>query len=1100
MTSAAVTTVITLSVTELPGTSSDRLFQYQTFLDDRPLGTNRTLSPAETKEMIDLAKQHSELFEQEPIPQLGDADARVFGDRLFNLWLDSVWPQLKDAMLPGVRRLLVIASVIPEVLNLPWELIWLPSGAFIGLDSTFSIRRLPQTRGQLVPPPELDSLPPSPLRIVFMSCAPRDEAILDYEREEEAILEAIGPVGPSAVLDSCDYGTFDELRQHINEVRPQIVHLSGHAVVDDEVCYFEFEDESGTANPVPAGDLKDLLAGSGVQCVFFSGCQTALTPISVLGGLCQSIVTAGLPLAIGWAASIADDIAIQFARQFYQTLASGQPVDRALTQARQRIHRDQEDDASWTLPALYAASRQEHIFDTNPQRATQRPRRAAVVQQPLPGMTEGYAQHFVGRRRELQRLLPALRSGKCQTALLTGLGGSGKSTLATRLARKLEVDGFLVIPVPSPQSRQLTAGRILDECRVAFRQYARQQKAQGELAMSVEFESAADDLDNPKISLNDRQRGVISSLNRGRFLLVLDNFETNLDEATLRILDPDLTHFFTHVLSDLLGESRLVITCRYLPADAGPLPAHVLHESLKDFPEADFIKYLLRDPEVEQRYYREELPHERLVWLHELFGGTPRFLAQIRTVLRTISATELSQDVAQVPVASDLDPSVLQARRDQYCQQIFTDRLYRYLTPAAQRALTRAAVFRIPVDLDALAAVTGESASTLRSVTKECETYAFATSEQNADPVELWTIYSLLRAWLLAPERLRPEELRDAHRAAADFFVDLQDKGEAARLGLSDRSCVLEARSHYLAAGEFKKARSQTGRISDLLVRSGQYPDLEQLNTEMLTYEDHPAPMVSIGQSYYNRGQRDTARDWFRRALATPAEDAASARVGARLAMAGLDMADGNVAAARAGFEEMLSEGQQTNETEIELGAWHGLGRCDIVEGKVNAGREKTLKALEKFEPNDRTKEKAGVLNQLAECEMYRNDFDAAVNTYRQALEINWEQRNYNGTYLAYRNLGMVLYKSGRPDKGALLVTICFMAERALGHGAAPVDGELLNRMIRAMHYGPEQVDQLQVLAREAHNADMGRQLVEQIFQVGPNSWSVWGPGGTSPS
>jgi adenylylsulfate kinase-like enzyme len=51
-------------------------------------------------------------------------------------------------------------------------------------------------------------------------------------------------------------------------------------------------------------------------------------------------------------------------------------------------------------------------------------------------------EHFLGRRREQQQLLPALRGGDLQAVVLTGLGGAGKSTLATRLARKLEADGW----------------------------------------------------------------------------------------------------------------------------------------------------------------------------------------------------------------------------------------------------------------------------------------------------------------------------------------------------------------------------------------------------------------------------------------------------------------------------------------------------------------------------------------------------------------------------------------------------------------------------------------------------------------------------------
>ena len=53
----------------------------------------------------------------------------------------------------------------------------------------------------------------------------------------------------------------------------------------------------------------------------------------------------------------------------------------------------------------------------------------------------------VGRRRERQRLVPALRDGDTTFAVITGIGGAGKSTLATRAANCLESAGFRVVPV-----------------------------------------------------------------------------------------------------------------------------------------------------------------------------------------------------------------------------------------------------------------------------------------------------------------------------------------------------------------------------------------------------------------------------------------------------------------------------------------------------------------------------------------------------------------------------------------------------------------------------------------------------------------------------
>jgi len=165
-------------------------------------------------------------------------------------------------------------------------------------------------------------------------------------------------------------------------------------------------------------------------------------------------------------------VATTFGDTFYAELSAGEDVDRAVVQARrdartlcrERVDEDGVVDPSWTLPVLYTATTQADLSD--PERHEEPPK-PSVAQDPLPGMTEGHAAYFIGRRREQQRLLPMLRSGDCNTVLLTGLGGVGKSTLATRLARRLQPDGFVPIAVPSTDddplprsSRRRTSRRV----------------------------------------------------------------------------------------------------------------------------------------------------------------------------------------------------------------------------------------------------------------------------------------------------------------------------------------------------------------------------------------------------------------------------------------------------------------------------------------------------------------------------------------------------------------------------------------------------------------------------------------------------------------
>src|SRR5260370_21671394 len=152
-------------------------------------------------------------------------------------------------------------------------------------------------------------------------------------------------------------------------------------VKDDGLGWFAFEDERGATDLHSSVEMaRHLFAGTSVQCAFVSGCQTGKAPpINAMGGICQGLVREGVPLAIGWAASIADDLATQLAQGFYGTLTGGETVDRALVVARQAIAEacEERDDPAWALPVLYSSTTQSLVFDPDPDRPEKRPSRQA---------------------------------------------------------------------------------------------------------------------------------------------------------------------------------------------------------------------------------------------------------------------------------------------------------------------------------------------------------------------------------------------------------------------------------------------------------------------------------------------------------------------------------------------------------------------------------------------------------------------------------------------------------------------------------------------------------------------------------------------------
>jgi tetratricopeptide (TPR) repeat protein len=983
---------ISLSIRELD-VGGASVFGFHILLDGTVVASNLALSPPESGWTRGLAQQFGELFEQQHEPQLVAETMGVLGDELFRLWFGQVWDQLVAAIPSGTQRLLLISSNVPDILNLPWELMRPPGVNHIGLDPKFRIRRSPSVQTDL--PPARAHLRPRPLRVLFLACAPIDQEPLDYEQEEALLLREVARAGPNVAFDSGDLGTFEELRERVNEYQPHVIHLHGHGYVDDQgQGYFLFEDEHGGSDERSSDELRQLLAGSNVQCVFVSGCQTARAPaVAAVGGICQGLVSDEVPLAIGWAASISDDTAMVFARVFYNALAAGQPIDRALFQARQAIQTSgrERSDPSWLLPVLYAATDQELLFDPDPQVPAVPPLRPNVVQQPLPGMTEGFAELVVGRRRELQRMLPRLRDGRLQVLIVTGMAHAGKSTLATRLARKLEVLQFRPIAVPSSQENPLSATRLLQLCGEAF------------LAAGLRDDHGI--LRDPNVPVTDRLHHIVHVLNRNRFVLVLDNFEVNMDESTRTILDRDLADFYSHLLLFMSGGSRAIVTSRYRPETRHALPSTAEELPLGDLPTAAFYKVLLHDEELRQRYFSGELPHELLVQVNLLFGGNPGFLHQIRGWLKVLPPSAALDELRALGSPADAEPSTVRRLRDAFCERIVVARLFGELAPELRRSLCRAAVYAMPVDLPGLSAVTGLPLERVPEVTRQWQDRALAYPLLDRLGAPLWAIYGVLRSWLLDPERLEPGERRDAHLEAGNYLLGVSAENRQDELSLTWVDALLEARAHYLEADERQLAWLATQRLSEFLAFQGLHDDVIALNTELLgLLQDadligvsRPTPALWIAITNLNRGDYPGARAWYERCLSEAEQEASTLAAAAWHGLASVDIQQGEYESAFQKLQVALRILQEIDDRLGEAGVWHQLGVIEERQGNYDAARENFEKSLAIEQELENPVGEAGALHGLATVDRHHGDYDAARAKLRRALEIERQFGNRVG-------------------------------------------------------------------------------------------------------
>ena len=1067
---------ITLSINE-SGDRSNSFYLFQVFLDGEPLTINQSLSLSDSSAVQEISRSFGSLFEQGGCRPKNDASAqRTLGERLFSLWLAPAWDKIQEATPSGSIRLLVIASEATEILNLPWELLLPPEGEFLGIDPRFSVRRLPGS-GKLLAPFS-GVLRPRPLRLLFTACAPIDQAALDYEREEEALFRAV--LGQDVAFDSCDLGTFEELKEKVNEFRPHILHLTGHGAVVDGKGYFVFENEEGTADPVPADDLRHFLAGSGVQCVFVSGCQSGKAPREALAGVCQALVGAEVPLAVGWAASIADDIATRFALRFYKTLKDGQTVDRALCLARQDAWKDCEgrSDPSWTLPVLYSATNQGKIFDPDKQRPVELPTRTPAINRALPGMKEGYAEHFVGRRREQRQFLPALKSGEIDILILTGLGGSGKSTLATRLARKLE-SCFDPIPFSSSKTNLLNSAHLLQAFGDAFRKTARKLRTSN-TQRADELSALAEDLNNPQITVESRLHDAVSALNEGSFLLLLDNFESNMDEEDLHILNAEISGFYKYLLESLSGGSRAIITTRYPPSDVSVLPPKVHPEALGDFSLSSLIKVLQRDPELERRIRSGELPMSLLRMLHEKFGGTPRFLLQIKEALKEMDAEELEIELKNITLPSDVKSSELQKLKDKYFADIFAERLFGYLSPESQKALCRSAVYGVPVTLDGLKAVSLELSEDVSDFVQGWQDRAFVYRETEKSKEPLWIVYGLLRSWLL--DRLSEDERKVAHRAAGDFLFEMVKQNRMDELGLSWVDCMMYARSAYLQAQSLEPARNATDLISGFFVTCGFYDLVRLMNFELLGFEEHPSQMIWIARTYMDQGDYDSAKILYERCIhAIPNLDPRYKAL-AIYGLAAIDLRRDNREAARKKSNKarkiMKANGDIAGEAAILL----QLATIDLRIRDFNGAHKKLTKVMKIMTEIGYPAGVAVTLHQFASIGLIDGNHEAVHDLLVNALRIQQTSGGIVGEAAAFHQLGILYWKMGCLQEGFRLVALSYVIVNSIGHEKAKMSLENLNVMASNLNYSPEIIDTIIEEVTESYRQDRGQSLLAVAF------------------
>lgn len=259
----------------------------------------------------------------------------------------------------GLRIRLVLDTDEPTLCALPWELLYDPdTRRFLALDPNTPIVRYLRGSGSFEP----RSRPVTePLRVLTVDARPQGQEALQVDRErlsiEDFFLER-KRIKPEPLHQA----TVEELRRSIRNLQPHVLHFMGHGDFDHAsgLGSLLMAGPTGQTDPLTGRDLAVVLRGcDSIRAVVLNACHTGTLPrrngINAFGGVASALVAEGFPAVVAMQFAITDSGALAFSRGFYEALASGNPVDSALGEARQALFNLDRARRSyeWATPVLY---------------------------------------------------------------------------------------------------------------------------------------------------------------------------------------------------------------------------------------------------------------------------------------------------------------------------------------------------------------------------------------------------------------------------------------------------------------------------------------------------------------------------------------------------------------------------------------------------------------------------------------------------------------------------------------------------------------------------------------------------------------------------
>lgn len=292
---------------------------------------------------------------------------QVFGRKLTRILLSEEIRVLyalcrEKAREQGVRMRVLLNPVGRNVCRIPWEFITDPDADDEHLALRVAIARTPHLMEPTAP---LRIVPP--LRVLGVMSRPRDLAQLEADHERSSISSALGHLTSDLLhVEWLDSDRWQVLRSRLSAEPWHILHFIGHGGFDEDLQsgYLELTDEEGNALPVQASDVAGFIRDNPqLKLVVLNACESAAAgDDGIFSSTAAKLVRAGVPAVVAMQFEITDPAALAFSYSFYEAIARGTPVDRAVTHAREEV-KITTRSLEWATPVLFLASSETHVFE-----------------------------------------------------------------------------------------------------------------------------------------------------------------------------------------------------------------------------------------------------------------------------------------------------------------------------------------------------------------------------------------------------------------------------------------------------------------------------------------------------------------------------------------------------------------------------------------------------------------------------------------------------------------------------------------------------------------------------------------------------------------